>query len=105
MEGITTWIAHSERDWRFLLNLVEAWRILRHQRPALLLSAGAGCIVPFALVGKLLGIPTIYLESLTNVETPSLTGRIMYYLADKFLVQWPDLQRVFPNAIYAGGVR
>ena len=105
MQGRTYFIRHSERDWLFIVNLYEAWKILRHERPTLLLSAGAGCIVPFALVGKVLGIPTIYLESLTNVSTPSLTGIIMYYLADKFLVQWEDMLRRFPRAIYAGSVR
>src|SRR5262249_51957056 len=75
MQGRTCFISHSERDWRFILNLYEAWHLLRHYRPHVLLSAGAGCIVPFAIVGRIFKIPTIYLESMTNVTTPSLTGR------------------------------
>lgn len=105
MFGKTFWMSHSERDWKFLLNLYEAWHLLRALRPTVIFSAGAGCIVPIALVALCYRIPVIYLESMTNVETPSLTGRIMYHLADKFLVQWEDLLKTFPNAIYAGGVR
>lgn len=105
MQGKTYWMSHSERDWKFLLNLHEAWHLVRTLRPTILLSAGAGCIVPFTLVALCYRIPVIYLESMTNVETPSLTGRIMYHLADKFLVQWEELLRRFPKAIYAGAVR
>jgi beta-1,4-N-acetylglucosaminyltransferase len=102
MGGRTYFIRHSERDWLFLANLWEAWRILRRERPTLLLSAGAGPIVPFALVGKLLRIPSIYVENAGQVRTPSLTGRMMYWLADRFFYQWPELKRYFPSGTYGG---
>lgn len=102
MEGKTNFIRHSERDWLFLVNLWEAWRILRKERPTLLLSTGAGPAVPFALVGKLLGIRTIFIETFTRVTQPSLTGRIMYYVADRFFYQWKPLERYFPKGIYGG---
>src|SRR2546427_5536683 len=60
MEDKTYFIRHSERDWLFLVNLWEAWQILRKERPYLILSTGAGPAVPFALVGKLLRVPTIF---------------------------------------------
>jgi UDP-N-acetylglucosamine:LPS N-acetylglucosamine transferase len=102
MEGKTHFIRHAERDWLFLVNLVEAWHILRKERPILILSTGAGPAVPFALVGKLLGIPFIFVEISAQVNEPSLTGRIMYYLADRFFYQWKTLERHFPMGIYGG---
>lgn len=102
MEDKTLFIRHSERDWLFFINLWEAWKILRKARPSLILSTGAGPVVPFALVGKLLGIPTIYIEISTTVVRPSVSGRIMYHLADKFFYQWEGLQRYFPKGIYGG---
>src|SRR5438093_10809952 len=80
MEGRTYFIRHSERDWLFLFNLWEAWKILQKEKPQLILSTGAGPVVPFALVGKLLGINTVFVETFTRVTEPSLTGRIMYWL-------------------------
>src|SRR6266853_1162966 len=56
----TQYIRHSERDWVTLINLFEAWRILRRERPDVILSTGAGPAVPFALVGKLLRIPSVF---------------------------------------------
>ena len=46
MEGKTYFIRHSERDWLFFVNLLEAWQILRKERPRLILSTGAGPVVP-----------------------------------------------------------
>jgi beta-1,4-N-acetylglucosaminyltransferase len=102
MEKRTYFIVHSERDWKFLVNLWEAWKILRKERPKLLLSTGAGPIVPFALVGKLLGIRTLYIEIGTQVTQPSVTGRIMYRLADRFFYQWEQLRQFFPNGVCGG---
>lgn len=102
MVGCTYFIRHSERDWLFVVNLFEALEILRTERPDVLLSTGAGPIVPFALMGKLLGIPNVFVETLTRVHEPSLTGRIMYRLADRFFYQWPGLARFFPNGTYGG---
>lgn len=94
----TYFISHSERDLKFFKNLWEAFKILKSERPSVLLSTGAGPIVPFALIGKFLfGIKTIYIETIASVEKPSLTGRIMYYLGDFFFYQWPGLERYFPK--------
>ena len=104
MVGRTQFIRHSERDWLFLVNLIEAWKILRAARPDVVISTGAGPIVPFAIVGKLLGIPTIFVETLARITAPSLSGRLMYYLADRFFYQWESLSKFFPKGIYGGGL-
>ena len=102
MQGKTYFIRHSERDLLFFVNLWEAWRILRRERPAVILSTGAGPAVPFALVGKLLGIPSVFVECSTQIMRPSLTGRIMYYVADRFYYQWEALKRYYPRGSYGG---
>ncbi len=102
MVGRTYFIRHSERDWRFVVNLWEAFRILRRERPALILSTGAGLVVPFSMMGKLFGVRTIFVETIARVRHPSLTGRIMYHLADRFLYQWEALRGFYPGGIYGG---
>src|ERR1700682_4472780 len=52
MRSNTYFISHSERDWRFFPNLKEAFAILRSERPDVILSTGAGPIVPFALIAR-----------------------------------------------------
>jgi beta-1,4-N-acetylglucosaminyltransferase len=105
MEGKTFLIAHSERDWRFFLNLWEAFRILQREHPQVILSTGAGPAVPFALVGRFLfGCRVVFIETFTRVHHPSLTGRIMYRLADVFFYQRKQLIKYFPKGIYGGGL-
>lgn len=103
MQGRTHFIAHSERDWKFLLNLWEAWRILWRERPDVILSTGAGPAVPFALIGKLFfRTHVIFIETITRIDAPSMTGRLMYRLADDFFYQWRSLGSHFPKGIYGG---
>jgi UDP-N-acetylglucosamine:LPS N-acetylglucosamine transferase len=104
MEGRTYFIRHSERDLLFFLNLFEAWKILREERPDVILSAGASPAVPFAIVGRLLGSRCIFVETLSRITAPSLTGRIMYWLADRFFYQTPTLAGYFPKGEYGGSV-
>jgi beta-1,4-N-acetylglucosaminyltransferase len=100
-------LAHSPTN-RSIKNLARntalAWRLLRQRRPDAILSTGAGLAVPFFLVGKLLGIRLVYVESVTRTESLSLSGRIVYPLASRFFVQWPLVAERFRRAEYAGDV-
>lgn len=102
MKNRTLFIRHSERDWLFFVNLYEAFRILLANRPDVILSTGAGPAVPFALVGNLLGIPSIFVETFARLNEPSLSGRIMYRLARRFFYQWEGLSDFYPKAICGG---
>ena len=103
MVGKTRFIAHSERDWKFLLNLWEAFLILWSERPSVILSTGAGPVVPFAIVGRLLfGTRIVFVETITRIHRPSMTGRVMYRLAHKFFYQWESLRPFFPKGTYGG---
>jgi beta-1,4-N-acetylglucosaminyltransferase len=91
-------IAHAERDLRVILNLAEAARILLHERPDVVVSAGAGPAVPFSIVARwLFGCRVVYVESAAAIRAPTLTGRLMYKIAHEFFYQWPELERFFPN--------
>lgn len=85
-------------------NIGLAWRTLRRNRPDAILSTGAGLAVPFFIVGKLLRVRLVYVESVTRRETISLSGRLVYPLADRFFVQWPQAARRLRRAEYAGSV-
>jgi beta-1,4-N-acetylglucosaminyltransferase len=88
----------------FFRNLRLAWRVLRERRPKAILSTGAGVAVPFYVVGKMLGIRLVYVESLARTETLSLSGRLVYPLVDRFFVLWPALAEKHRRAEYAGTV-
>ncbi len=89
----------------FIRNLFLAIFILTRERPNLLISCGAGIAVPFFIVGKLLyRAKLIYLEPYDFVSYPSLTGRILYNIADLFLIQQKCQNKWFPKAKYWGSL-
>jgi beta-1,4-N-acetylglucosaminyltransferase len=103
MQGKTYFIAHSERDWKFLLNLWEAFRILRKERPKVILSTGAGPAVPFAIIGRLFfGTRVVFVETITRINHPSMTGLLMYRLSHHFYYQWDSLGRFFKKGVFGG---
>jgi beta-1,4-N-acetylglucosaminyltransferase len=104
MEGRTYFIRHSERDLITLWNLWEAWRIFRRERPTHLVSTGAGLAVPLAIIARIFRTHVIFIESFCAICRPTLSGRIMYHLADTFGYQWEQLRRFYPKAEYAGKI-
>ena len=87
-----------------LRNLRLALRVLKRQRPVAILTTGAGVAVPFAWIGRLLGIPTVYVESVTRINELSLSARLIRPVARTMYVQWPELARDGTRPRFAGNV-
>ena len=104
MHGRTVPITHSERDFKFLLNIVEMYRLFKKYQPKVVISTGASPAVAAVIMRFLFRYQFIYIESISRVSSLSLTGRIMYHFADYFFVQWPMLKKKYPRAIYKGNV-
>ena len=85
-------------------NFFLAARVLREEKPDLIISSGAGVAVPFFWLGKLRGAKTIYLEVYDRIDRSTLTGRLVYPVTDRFVVQWEDLKEVYPKAICLGSI-
>lgn len=85
-------------------NTLLAIRVLRRERPDLILSSGAAVAVPFFLVGRLLGAKTVYVEVFDRVDAPTLTGRLVRRMTDLFVVQWPEMESVYPGSVNLGSI-
>ncbi|MDP9185296.1 MAG: UDP-N-acetylglucosamine transferase subunit ALG14 [Actinomycetota bacterium] len=85
-------------------NLRLAWRVLRNERPDVLVSDGAGVAVPFFVAAKALGIRTVYLEVVDRIDSRTLTGRLVYPLTDLFFAQWAEQVRLYPRAVDIGAL-
>ena len=46
----------------------------------------------------------IFIESFAKVNSPTLTGKLVYKFADQFYVQWEQMKEYYPNAIFKGGI-
>ncbi len=89
-----------------LLALATLFKIFLKERPRFLFSTGSEIAVPAFVLAKLFfRTKLIFLESLTRVKAPSLTGRIVYHIADCFLVQSQPLLRHFGRkAMFKGNL-
>jgi UDP-N-acetylglucosamine:LPS N-acetylglucosamine transferase len=65
----------------------------------LVLVVGTPHAVPMLLAARILGRPTVFVESITRVDQLSLTGRLVWRLrlASRLFVQWPGLQAREPG--------
>lgn len=71
---------------------IRALYVLLKERPDVIISTGAGEIaVPFCYIGKVMGTKIIFIDTLARITSPSGGGRLIYPIADLFLVQWKSL--------------
>lgn len=79
-------------------------------RPDLILCNGPGTCVPICFIAftlRLLAVFShetriVFVESFCRVRTISLSGKILIWLVDLFVVQWPQLQHYDESVRYYG---
>ena len=90
--------------WNLVRNTRIAWKVLKKEKPDLIISTGAAVAVPFFYLGKLRGSKLIYIEVFDRIDKPSLTGKLVYPIADKFIVQWEEMKKIYPKADNLGSI-
>lgn len=93
---------------RNIKNLIKntflAIKILHKEKPDLIISSGAAVAVPFFYIGKLYGAKLVYIEVFDRINKSTMTGKIVYPITDKFIVQWEEMKKVYPKAINLGSI-
>lgn len=78
--------------------------IFIRERPDVIVGSGGEATLHLSYFGKLLGSKVIYIESLARIHELSGTGKLVYHIADLFLVQWECLTKDYKKALYWGQV-
>lgn len=77
-------------------------------RPHLILCNGPGTCVPICVIAFILkvlficDVRIVFIESFCRTRTFSLTGKMLRYIADNVIVQWPYLKTKMKQADYIG---
>jgi len=105
----TYYLKQQDRRNKFIIliliyNVVKSLFILLKSRPKYIITTGAGVVIPVCLLGKLMRSKILFIESFAKVNTPTLTGRLIYKFADEFYIQWPNLKKYYPKAKYRGTI-
>ncbi len=119
------WVSFDKEDARSLLkdevfykcfyptnknikNLIKNYRlakkILKKEKPDLIISSGAGAAIPYFLLGKRYGAKRVFIEVYDRIDNPTITGKICHHFSDLFIVQWPEQEKNFKNSINIGGI-
>lgn len=98
------WAAHptTRNIPNLLRNCRIAFRELRHYKPDVVISTGAGVALPFFWLARFMGVTTVYLEVYDRVDTRTMTGRMCRPVTDLFLVQWQEQLSLYPGATLLG---
>ena len=84
-----------------IINTHRAIKILRKERPDLIISSGAAPAIPFFWIGKMMGAKTIYIEVF---DRPTIAGKLCYPVADRFIVEWEEMKEVYKKAVNLGSI-
>ena len=71
-------------------------------RPKYIVTTGTHTAGPICYLGKIFGSKVIYIETMANISKKTITGKLIYPIADLFIVQWKSMLKLYPNAVYGG---
>jgi UDP-N-acetylglucosamine:LPS N-acetylglucosamine transferase len=88
--------------YKLLKCIVRISGLILFLRPQVIITTGAAPGLLGIFVGKILGIKTIWIDSIANVDKLSLSGLIALWTADKVYTQWEHLAS--PKITYSGNI-
>lgn len=91
---------------KMILILFKSMYIFCIERPDIIISTGVLATIPMLYIGHIFNKKVIYIESFAKINSPTQTGKLIYKnkIADRFYVQWPEMLKIYPDAIYIGGI-
>jgi len=90
--------------WKVPVNIFKSLYLYFKIRPKVVITTGAHTAVWMCYIAKLFRSKIIYIETLANIESKTLSGKLVYPIADKFIVQWESMKKLYPKAIYGGWI-
>lgn len=108
--GKISFLVYGTKDKRFIYffkffyNCFKSLYFYIKIRPKYIVTTGTHTAVPICYIGKIFGSKIIFIETFANRNTKTLAGRLVYPLANLFIVQWEEMLKLYPKAIYGGWI-
>lgn len=87
-----------------LLLAIHEGLIFAKEDPDVIITTGAALAIPMCLYGKIFKKKTVYIESFARMKSCNRTGKFLYGKVDLFVVQWEELLKHYPKAVYGGWI-
>ncbi|MDD1406667.1 polysaccharide biosynthesis protein [Limosilactobacillus reuteri] len=98
----------NRREYVFFIKFIKlflsSYSIYKKEKPDIIVSTGALVTVPISIIAKVHKKKVVYIESFARISSPSLTGKLMYHIADVFIIQWNGLKKFYPKAKFLGSI-
>ena len=109
-EGKVDYLVYGTKDhlfsyiFKFSFNILKSFYLYFKIRPKYIVSTGTHTAVPMCYIGKLFGSKIIFIETFANSKTKTLSGKLVYPIADLFIVQWESMLKLYPKAVLGGWI-
>ena len=90
--------------FKFIYNIIKSFILYVRIRPQYIITTGTHTAVPMCYIGHIFKSKIIYIETFANTNKPTETGKMIYKIADLFIVQWESMLEFYPNALYGGWI-
>ena len=89
----------------YLSTMIRLIKIYKNENIDIVVTNGAQISIPALIGAKLMGIRTIFIDTVIRVKTPNWSAKACYYFSDLFLVQHEGMIKKYgKNARYFGGI-
>jgi beta-1,4-N-acetylglucosaminyltransferase len=85
------------------INIIKSLYYFIKYNPDLIVTFGAHTSVPLCYFAWFFERKVIFIEVFDKIYTPTLSGILVYPIADKFIVQHSSLKKVYKKSIYIHG--
>ena len=90
--------------FKLLFNTVKSLYYYLKFSPDYIITTGTHTAGPICCIGKIMGSKIIYIETFANMVTKTSTGKLLYPISDKFIVQWDSMKKLYPDAEVGGWI-
>ncbi|WPR73536.1 PssD/Cps14F family polysaccharide biosynthesis glycosyltransferase [Algoriphagus sp. NG3] len=98
----------KNRKLGFYISLIQnsfsSLKILLTHRPKVILTTGSHTAVPFCILAKILGMKVVWILSYARINSKASSANLIYPIANRFLVQWPNMTDHYKKGIYVGSI-
>ena len=88
--------------FKFIFNFIKSFIIFIKFKPDVVVTTGAHTCVPMLFIAKLFKKKSIYIETMANRKTKTMTGKIVEKWVTYFVVQWEDMKNLYEDSVYGG---
>ena len=100
----TTLLAKLVYPFKLFINCWISLFLMIKLRPDVVVTTGSHNVGPMCCLAKLFHKKVVFIETFANRTSPTKAGKIIYKFADVFIVQWEEMLKFYPKAIYGGWI-